>query len=91
MIKGNQLMDEHHEASLLLMKPGVWYCFSAYRGCNTMPTLGTHDNGAEKHVNGAVFAMMVRRGFVESKPVFEGFMTEKHKITPVGIDWLASR
>jgi len=29
--------------------------------------------------------------FVERVPVFEGFMTNKHRITPEGSAWLAAR
>lgn len=82
--QGNRPIHENHVALLLLMKPGAWYCSSDYTGCNAMPACG---NGA----NGSLFATLAGQGLVESAPVFEGFVTEKHRITPMGIAWLAAR
>ena len=84
VIKDKQIMDDNHVALLNLMQPGLWYCFSDYAGCTAIPESGNR-------VNGRVFAPLVGRGFVESVPVFEGFMTEKHRITPKGIAWLKAR
>ena len=77
-------MEENSEALLLLMKPGVWYCSSEYDGCKAILECGDL-------VSGKMFAALVRKGFVESVPVFEGFMTKKLRITDMGIAWLAGR
>ncbi len=77
-------LDENHLELLLLMKKGVWYCSSAYEGCDPLPECGNP-------VSARMFATLMGKGFVESVPVFDGFMTEKHRITPKGIAWLKAR
>lgn len=84
LITTNTTADESHAVALLHMKPGVWYCFSDYAGCDAMPE-------GENHINGRSIEKLEVKGFVESVPVFEGFVTKKHRITPMGVAWLAAR
>ena len=79
-------MDEMKQlAFLLLMKPGTWYCSSGYAGCEQMPT---NDGG---RFSGRILTSLRANGFIESMPVFDGFLTMKHRITPAGIEWLVSQ
>lgn len=82
MGKNAEPRDENHVALLLLMKPGVWYCTSEYAGCTAMP-------GQGDRVSAKIVAALAAKGFIESVPVFHGFMTKKHRITPSGVAWLA--
>ena len=66
------------------MKPDVWYCFGDFEGCVAMPEDARHGSGRS-------IATLAGMGFVESVPVFEGFMTMKHRITSEGIAWLKNR
>ncbi len=66
------------------MKPGFWYCFGNFDGCIEI----FRDT---PHVNGKTLAHLTEQGYVESVPVFEGFMTLKHRITAEGIAWLGAR
>ena len=83
IIKGEERSDERDKATLVLMKPGVWYCTNDYAGCDPMPQPGNR-------IIGRLIESLAEKGYVESVPVFEGFMIEKHRITHEGIAWLAA-
>ena len=68
---------------LLLMEPGVWYCPCEFVGCQEMPSGGSA-------LRWKVLASLGSMGLVESAPVFDGYLTKKHRITRSGIDWLAT-
>lgn len=76
-------MNEQHVALLQLLKPGIWYCATEFEGCVVLE-LGTS-------ARGMMFSKLVRDGYVESEPVFEGFTTMKYRITDAGSDWLAAQ
>ncbi|MEM0897451.1 MAG: hypothetical protein AAGJ79_11260 [Verrucomicrobiota bacterium] len=71
-------------AMLDFMKPEVWYCFGEFDGCVEI----SRDT---PNVNGKALTFLAQKGFVESVPVFEGFMTLKYRITPEGIACLETR
>ncbi len=79
-----QQLDENRLAMLDFMKPDVWYCFGEFEGCVEI-------SRETPNVSGQALAFLAERGLVESVPVFEGFMTLKHRITPEGIAWLETR
>ena len=79
-----QQLAENRLAMLDFMKPEVWYCFGEFDGCVEI----SRDTPS---VSGQALAFLAEKGFVESIPVFEGFMTLKHRITPEGIAWLEAR
>ena len=84
VIKGKLSIEEKYATILLVMTPGVWYCFSDYEGCSALPE-------CTGSVSRRLFATLVNKGLVESIPVFEGFMVKKHRITTAGVEWLAVR
>ncbi len=78
------LLDEKCESALRLFKPGKWYCFTEFAGCTTIPQ-------EELSTANRLMETLAKRGFIESVPVFEGFVTLKHRITRAGKAWLAAR
>ena len=75
-------MNDRHATLLRLLKPGVWYCASEYDGCSVL------ERGTP--VKGRIFSTLVRDGYVECAPVFEGFSIKKYRITARGSASLAA-
>lgn len=73
--------DERGRAALVLMRPGIWYCINEYAGCEVLPE---YRDG----ISSQLLESLVEKGYVESVPVFEGFIIRKHRITAKGVDWL---